>query len=226
MLYAIGSKGEKIRAARGVAGCCPSCGEGLIAKCGDIKIHHWAHKADGECDDWSEPESDWHLYWKSLVPPAHCEVVIQRESIRHRADIVTTTGKVIELQHSQISPQEIAEREKFYRNMVWLFDVQECCINGSARDGRARLMFTFKGDYHKFRWKHARQHIGLTDYKKIPVYLDTGAPVETARGERPGLAIFRLKDWRVGPPTRGWGKFQTYEDFQSWVKRSCIWRLA
>ncbi|HEV3203090.1 MAG TPA: hypothetical protein VGY77_01845, partial [Gemmataceae bacterium] len=41
---------------------------------------------------------------------------------RHRADILANSDIVLELQHSPIQPEEIAERERFYEDMVWLFD--------------------------------------------------------------------------------------------------------
>jgi hypothetical protein len=41
----------------------------------------------------------------------------------HRADVVTASGGVVELQHSPISPEVIAEREAFYgERMAWIFD--------------------------------------------------------------------------------------------------------
>ncbi len=40
----------------------------------------------------------------------------------HRADIVGNRGKVIELQHSSIPPDDIHARENFYGDMVWVFD--------------------------------------------------------------------------------------------------------
>lgn len=96
---------------------CSGCGDDVIAKCGEIKIWHWAH-VNKECDSWYEPESAWHIGWKSLAPPDNQEVVIGP----HRADIRTSKGTVIELQHSPISPEEIREREQFYGDMIWIFD--------------------------------------------------------------------------------------------------------
>ena len=47
---------------------------------------------------------------------------MKRDGLHHRADIVGNYGTVVELQHSQISPEVIAARESFYGRMVWLFD--------------------------------------------------------------------------------------------------------
>jgi len=30
----------------------------LTPKCGKIKVHHWAHKNDLNCDSWREPETE------------------------------------------------------------------------------------------------------------------------------------------------------------------------
>lgn len=41
----------------------------------------------------------------------------------HRADIVTASGGVVEIQHSPVSPDVIAAREEFYGDqMAWIFD--------------------------------------------------------------------------------------------------------
>jgi len=40
----------------------------------------------------------------------------------HRADIRTPGGLVVEIQHSGISSEDVAAREAFYGNMVWLLD--------------------------------------------------------------------------------------------------------
>src|ERR1041384_4441321 len=125
MPYAIDSNGKRIDPARGVIGWCDICHEKLIPKCGPIVTHHWAHKGE-DCDPWWETETAWHRYWKSLVPSDCCEVTIERNGNRHRADIVTVRGTVIELQHSPLGVEEIRERETFYGTMIWLFDVPVC----------------------------------------------------------------------------------------------------
>jgi hypothetical protein len=99
-------------------GKCPYCGGMVIAKCGSINTHHWAHEAKKDCDGWSEPIGPWHLSWQNLVRPEFVEVPFDR----HRADICANSNIVLELQHSPIQPEEIAERENFYGDMVWLFD--------------------------------------------------------------------------------------------------------
>jgi hypothetical protein len=61
----------------------------------------------------------WHWGWQLAVPPERREVVMEP----HRADMVTSSGGVVEVQHSAISPAVIAEREAFYgERMAWIFD--------------------------------------------------------------------------------------------------------
>ena len=97
---------------------CPCCGGTLVAKCGKIVTHHWAHESRDDCDSWSEPLGPWHLWWQNLVAEDWIEV----PKGPHRADIVGNGGVVVELQHSSISADDIAAREDYYGNMVWVFD--------------------------------------------------------------------------------------------------------
>lgn len=116
MLYALADDDTRIRPTAGVRARCPSCQAELIAKCGQINFHHWSHKA-GDCDSWSDGETDWHRGWKARADPSWCEVVMPP----HRADIRRPDGLVIELQHSSIVVEEIEKREAFYKPMWWLF---------------------------------------------------------------------------------------------------------
>jgi hypothetical protein len=210
MIYAIDRKGNKIPASAQNEGFCPLCLDPVIPKCGEINIHHWAHRANDNCDDWYEPETDWHLYWKSLVPAEFCEVVIEKDGKRHRADIVTASGIVVELQHSGLSTQQIMARENFYQKMIWLFDVRDCCKKRSL-EKPPRLSIRNRGDYYSFRWRHARQHIGRTDFKNIPVYLDIG-------GER----IFKLRQFHSSPPVGGWGYIAEKALIEQWLIDNCM----
>jgi len=104
----------------GGKGICPKCQRDVVARCGDINIWHWAHQQS--CEPWSEPETEWHLGWKSYFPEDWQEVIIENEqtSITHRADVKTPEGLVIEFQNSSISSSEIQAREEFYQNIIWI----------------------------------------------------------------------------------------------------------
>jgi hypothetical protein len=123
MKYALHND-TKIEATKGVKGVCPICGSELIAKCGNFKINHWAHKRIRTCDPWWEPETEWHRSWKNNYPEEWQEVSIKDEktSEKHIADIRTGHNLFIEFQHSHIDPKERSLREMFYKNMIWVVD--------------------------------------------------------------------------------------------------------
>ncbi len=114
----------KIEAAKGTIGTCPTCGADLIAKCGEAKVHHWAHKGSRNCDPWWENETAWHRAWKDNFPKDWQEFVQRDEATgeKHIADICTEHGLVIEFQHSFINPEERRKREAFYKKMIWILD--------------------------------------------------------------------------------------------------------
>lgn len=158
MLYAlVGDK--KALAQPNLKGVCADCGAQMTPKCGVrlLKQWHWAHPPGCECDSWSEPTCAWHLSWQQPLLPEHVEVSIPP----HRADIVGTGGVVIELQHSPISVEEIEERERFYGNMIWLFDATYRFRFVGSRDV---AFFTFG------RTKHI-------DQCEKPVFLDFGKAI-------------------------------------------------
>ena len=52
----------------------------------------------------------------------------------HRADIVTASGGVVEIQHPPIPADMITEREEFYGDrMAWIFDARGATISGLQR---------------------------------------------------------------------------------------------
>ena len=109
----------------GLEGLCPYCRQKVIAKCGDLRIHHWAHYNNRrKCDCWWESETEWHRSWKNEFPEEWQEVVLIDETSgeRHIADVQTEHGVVIEFQHSHIQRAERISREQFYKNMIWVVD--------------------------------------------------------------------------------------------------------
>jgi flagellar biosynthesis GTPase FlhF len=128
MLFAIRNN-QRVKPRKGERATCPCCGSVVIAKCGEQKIWHWAHYKSEECDSWAEM-GEWHLNWQEQFPSDQREIVMNRDGILHRADVVSTGGVVIEFQHSPISWEEIEEREQFYQNMIWVFDVTKAYNRG------------------------------------------------------------------------------------------------
>lgn len=122
MKYAI-INSEKTEATKGAKGVCPSCGSELIAKCGELKVNHWSHKGNRNCDQWWENETEWHRSWKGNFPIEWQEIVHHDESgEKHIADIKTQCGWILEFQHSFLNPEERLSRNKFYQKLVWVVD--------------------------------------------------------------------------------------------------------
>lgn len=108
---------------------CPLCNGTLIGKCGETYAWHWQHHQDRDCDPWQEHETEWHRTWKSKFPEDMQEVVIENYGTKHRADIKTYTGTIIEFQHSSISKATIRTREGFYGDMIWVVDAAPFAAN-------------------------------------------------------------------------------------------------
>lgn len=122
MKYAL-VNGVKTTPEKGLNGQCQLCSAEVVAKCGDIKVHHWAHKSKIECDKWWESETPWHRNWKSSFPVEWQEIVHHASNgEKHIADIKTPHGLVVEFQHSHISKEERDSRETFYEHMIWIVD--------------------------------------------------------------------------------------------------------
>lgn len=122
MKYAIVNN-EKVEASQGLRGSCPSCGSEVLAKCGHLRINHWAHKGERICDPWWENETEWHRLWKENFPVSWQEVVHFADSgEKHIADVKTENGWVLEFQHSFLVSEEREARNAFYPKLVWIVD--------------------------------------------------------------------------------------------------------
>ena len=116
-------EGERREAEPGLSGKCPVCGDAMIAKCGQRKIRHWAHRGTRTCDHWWENETEWHRAWKNHFPQGWQEIVQQsKNGEKHIADVKTDSGVVLEFQHSFLREDERESREIFYPKMVWVVD--------------------------------------------------------------------------------------------------------
>lgn len=123
MKYAL-INNQKTQPGKGATGTCPNCGSVVIAKCGDIKIDHWAHKGLRKCDTWWENETAWHRKWKGQFESDWQEYIFKDEVTgeKHIADVRSEHGLVVEFQHSFINATERNSREAFYKKMIWIVD--------------------------------------------------------------------------------------------------------
>lgn len=147
---------------------CGVCKSDVISKCGEIIKWHWSHLVDRNCDTWYEHLTPWHIQWQDLLKNfrvATIEVPIEKWGVIHRADAVLPDGRVFELQHSGISPEQIRERELYYgEKMVWIFDARDAFEN-------SRIDLRKKGERDTFRWKQPKKSIAYASRK---VFLDLG----------------------------------------------------
>lgn len=148
---------EGRRAQPGERSICPSCEGELLAKCGTIVAHHWAH-AVAECDPWAEPESDWHIDWK-LAYRDRLGAAVEVPMGPHRADVVLPDGRVVELQSNYLSAKKIADREAFYGDMLWIYQADRWV---------RRVHFGGRGG---FWWKHGAK--SMVAHKR-PVWWHVG----------------------------------------------------
>lgn len=128
--------GKRVEPAKGLKGACILCETEVIAKCGKIRIWHWAHKTIQTCDHWWEPKTEWHRSWQDLFPLDWQEVVHHSETgEKHIADVKTAREWVLEIQYSALRPEERQARNEFYPKLVWI-------VNGTRRKNDQEKFFS------------------------------------------------------------------------------------
>lgn len=142
MLYAKNEHNDRIRAYKHGDGWCPVCNQKLIAKCGEIMIHHWAHTT--KCTIIWNLETEWHLTWKDLAELNGCTI---ETNFGLRIADAAKWNNIYEFQHSNIQVDELINRSEFYsqkRHIVnWIFDV-------SSKFRRGHFNFKYKPEYNKY----------------------------------------------------------------------------
>lgn len=99
---------------------CPLCKTEVIAKCGEQKIHHWAHKNKIQCDLWCETPTLRHQSWKECFPEDWWEHIVDRNGEHHIADIETENGTIVLLSQKSFKEKLMTERENFFQTPVWV----------------------------------------------------------------------------------------------------------
>jgi hypothetical protein len=114
---------QRQEAQPGLSAKCPGCEAPMVAKCGEVKIWHWAHLGKLDCGLLWENETEWHRTWKGQFP-AHWQEVFHRAESgeKHIADVKTDQGWVLEFQYSFLKPEERRSRNSFYPKLVWVVD--------------------------------------------------------------------------------------------------------
>lgn len=153
---------------------CPSCGAPLVVRKGDIRQHHFAHKANHLCKDtWerSGPSgydiTPWHSEWQSLFPEDNQEVRLELGEVCHRADVLVDRT-VVEFQHSIVSASVFDDRNNFYLNLgykvVWLFDINDVYKN-------KKISYCNEDDGCYFSWPNPKRTFAAYDVNKGEVEL-------------------------------------------------------
>src|SRR4051794_9065199 len=167
---------ERREALPKTSGACPGCGSRVIAKCGRVKVWHWAHIGRQSCDPWWENETDWHRNWKAQFPAGWQEIPQQdpRTQEWHFADVKTAHGLVLEFQHSPLDPGELRSREAFYGAMLWVVDGNRGALDKSYFNmGLSRPIQNDPLAY-AVRWWSRSRLLHNWAAATAPVYLDFG----------------------------------------------------
>src|SRR5882672_8360632 len=115
--------GQRQEAQPNLSGQCRGCGRPMVARCGEVRVWHWAHKGRLLCNPWCENETKWHRDWKDQFPDDWQEIVhTAGDGERHIADVKTDRGWAIEFQHSSLKPEERRSRDAFYPKLIWVVD--------------------------------------------------------------------------------------------------------
>lgn len=169
---------KKLSPQPNLKGVCPHCGEIVIAKCGRVKVWHWAHKSREVCDPWWENETEWHRNWKDQFPVEWQEIsaVDEKTGEKHIADIKTPNRYVVEFQHSPMPPEEMISRESFYGNMIWIVDGLRNDLDVNYFQlGLSSTPINAKGPQaHAFEWLGKSRLMHNWSEAKSRVFLDFG----------------------------------------------------
>ena len=150
--------GQRVVAKSGIRGAvCPKCHTELIAKCGEIRVHHWAHKNKLQCDDWMEDDNEWRTGWLNVFPDDWQELVIEHNGQSHFADIKTPSNTIILLHQSHLSAEMIRSREDFYQTPIWIVNT------GRYKNEVSRFLHSFE----KAWIRGTRLSAGKADFKII-----------------------------------------------------------
>ncbi len=167
-------------AVKGESYFCPLCGESLIVKaCESTEIRtHFAHKRGTHClDNWSHDMSEWHLSWQKQFPEQFREVVVEKNGIKHRAD-VKIDNSVIEFQHSPISKEEFEERNTFYTScgymLFWIFDASD---KYKIKNRFGDSIDPLKCRENDFCWKREKLQFSSPLPRNVFVFIQYSTPI-------------------------------------------------
>jgi len=165
--YATGTT-TAIFPSKGVHATCIDCGQEVISKCGPINADHFAHRPGVVCNTrFHDNKTEWHINWQHTIDPAipgvNVEVPIEKDGSIKRADLISKSNYVIEFQHSHLPKDERIEREKHYKNIIWV-------VHTDRENSKTWLYPAFgvrtffNGDDDRGRWKSSKYGNGLRTF--------------------------------------------------------------
>jgi competence protein CoiA len=164
---------QRQEAAPRLKGMCLGCAKPVIAKCGSIRIWHWAHTGHVTCSFEREKETKWHRKWKNCFTAEAQEVICHAPTgERHIADVKTLEGVVLEFQHSYLPLDERVARERFYQTMFWVVDGTRLKRDKSRFQGIPRKLLKTKRK-GLYLTKHPEESFPANWLDcKVPVFFD------------------------------------------------------
>lgn len=203
---------ERIKAVPGAKGTCQSCEKEVVARCGEVNVHHFAHRSKEACEASRYGMTEWHMGWLDSFPKECVEYRLKSGGKLHIADLVVMNrGRktVIEFQRRLMPAEDMREREAFWKrngfDYRWVFDGVEAYGDPEEWSARDRLVLRNKGDYHTFKWKQAPGRLAAID---PPYFVDYGR----------GLLLVR-KIYAEDRPFAGWGNLYEYSALHSAARR-------
>ena len=123
---------------------CPLCKESLILRKGEIRVDHFAHRPNSDCD-WGRGESEKHrqckieLYQSLVHIPAVSCIALERDLKTVRPDLsflLHGQRVAIEVQVSELSMEKILHRTREYKKLdtavLWLALIDAEAIEGNV----------------------------------------------------------------------------------------------
>lgn len=181
--YAISENGDRIHismAKRGSHGyTCGYCGNPMVARKGNIKSHHFAHKSKCNCDSWYHGKGEWHRKMQDLFPKESQEIILENAGEKHIADVCLTKPNgqllVIEFQDSPMSREEFITKTLFWKSnnadMIWVFNLSNKDIREFPNADK-RNMFAYE-------WKHPFYTLGNDFIESVPIIFYITPTIET-----------------------------------------------
>ena len=148
---------------------CPICKEKLIARKGDVNIHHFSHMKKSKCImNNGNYMSEWHIKWQNKFSKDKREIIFEKDDEIRIADVfLKEKNIVIEFQHSPISVNEFNNRNKFYNSLgnkvIWVIDLLE-------QNDEEQIINEGKNYY---KWLHPKKFLTYYDKKtNVEIYFN------------------------------------------------------